>query len=304
MRYDIIGDIHGYADGLVTLLRKLGYRDRGGSWRHPERTAIFVGDFIDRGPGQLDTVRVVRSMVDSGAALAVMGNHEFNAIAWNTPHPELPGEHLRRRSAKNQEQHAAFLAETAHNPELHQDILDWFLTLPLWLDLPGLRVVHACWHPADMAEFAPLLRPGNRLDADLLAAASRKGSREFQMVENILKGSEVTLPDGRSFPQGGHMRQEARVRWWDASAITFRQAAIVDAQTQSLLPELPIPDGIIPGYDGVKPVFFGHYWMTGLPQPLAPRVACVDYSAGKGDPLVAYRWDGEQTLERDHFVSV
>jgi hypothetical protein len=303
MGYDIIGDIHGHADGLIVLLRKLGYRESDGCWRHPERTAIFVGDFIDRGPGQLETVRLVRSMVDAGAALAVMGNHEFNAIAWNTPHPELPGEHLRRRSAKNLEQHAAFLAETEHDPELHQDILDWFLTLPLWLDLPGLRVVHACWHPTDMAELAPLLLPGNRLSAGLVVEVSRKGSRVFQMVENILKGPEVPLPDGRSFPQGGHMRKEARVRWWDASATTFRQAAIVDAQTQPLLPELSIPAGVIPGYDGDKPVFFGHYWMTGAPQPLAPRVVCVDYSAGKGDPLVAYRWDGERNLMQEHFMS-
>jgi hypothetical protein len=303
MGYDIIGDIHGYADGLVALLRKLGYRDQGGGWRHSEHTAIFVGDFIDRGPGQLDTVRIVRGMVESGSALAVMGNHEFNAIAWNTPHPDLPGEHLRRRSLKNQEQHAAFLAEAAHDPELHQDILDWFLTLPLRLDLPELRVVHACWHTSDMAELAPLLLPGNRLSADLVVEASRKGSRVFEMVENIIKGPEVPLPDGRTFQQGGHVRKEARVRWWDAAATTFRQAAIVDAQTQTLLPELPVPAGVIPGYDSAKPVFFGHYWMTGVPKPLASRVACVDYSAGKGDPLVAYRWDGEAELVQEHFVT-
>ena len=101
MGYDIIGDIHGHADALVTLLRKLGYREQQRAWKHPGRTAIFVGDFIDRGPGQLETVNLVRSMVEAGAALAVMGNHEFNAIAWNTPHPDLAGEYLRRRNAKN-----------------------------------------------------------------------------------------------------------------------------------------------------------------------------------------------------------
>ncbi len=35
MAYDIIGDIHGYADKLTSLLRKLGYRSRSGVWRHP-----------------------------------------------------------------------------------------------------------------------------------------------------------------------------------------------------------------------------------------------------------------------------
>jgi hypothetical protein len=303
MAYDIIGDIHGHADALVALLHKMGYRDQAGFWRHPERSAIFVGDFIDRGPGQLETLRIVRGMVEAGSAQAVMGNHEFNAIAWHTPHPDQPDEYLRKRSAKNHGQHAAFLAETAGDPELHQDIVGWFLTLPLWLDLPGLRVVHACWHPGEMAEIAPSLHPGNKLNAGLVEAASRRGSPEYRIVETILKGPEVTLPEGKAFPQGGHMRTDARVRWWDSSAITFRQAAIVDAHTQALLPETLIPVDRVLGYDDQKPVFFGHYWMTGKPRLLAARVACVDYSAGRGQPLVAYRWDGEQNLVQGHFVS-
>jgi len=40
-----------------------------------------------------------------------------------------------------------------------------------------------------------------------------------------------------------------------------------------------------------------------VPEPLAPQVACVDYSAGKGGPLVAYRWDGESVLDTRGFVS-
>jgi hypothetical protein len=46
----------------------------------------------------------------------------------------------------NRKQHAAFLGEVDDKPALHAEIIDWFLTLPLWLDLPELRVVHACWH--------------------------------------------------------------------------------------------------------------------------------------------------------------
>ena len=33
------------------------------------------------------------------------------------------------------------------------------------------------------------------------------------------------------------------------------------------------------------------------------RIACVDYSAGKGEPLVAYRWDGEDTLDKAKFIA-
>lgn len=303
MAYDIIGDIHGHDEALVRLLRKLGYRGQGGNWRHPERTAIFVGDFIDRGPGQLETVRIVRSMVDSGAALAVMGNHEFNAIAWHTPDPDAPGAHLRSRSEKNRAQHAAFLAETHDNPELHQETIDWFLTLPLWLELPALRVVHACWHPASMDALRPHLKSDLTLDLPLVEAASRKGSEHFKAIETILKGPEVVLPDGLTFKQGDYFRSDARTRWWDAEAKTFRQSAIVDSATASTLPELIIPEAVRPGYGGDRPVFFGHYWMTGTPRPLAGQVACVDYSVGKDGPLVAYRWDGERELTAVNFQS-
>jgi hypothetical protein len=86
MSYDIIGDIHGHADKLETLLRKLDYSRQAGCWRHPKRIAVFLGDFIDRGPAQLRTVDLARRMLTDGAALSVMGNHELNAIAWHT-HP-------------------------------------------------------------------------------------------------------------------------------------------------------------------------------------------------------------------------
>ena len=65
--YDLIGDIHGHADELVALLAKMGYRETGGAWRHPERTAVFVGDFIDRGPKILETLKIVRPMLEERA---------------------------------------------------------------------------------------------------------------------------------------------------------------------------------------------------------------------------------------------
>ncbi|WP_236001915.1 metallophosphoesterase [Paraburkholderia elongata] len=116
MDYDIIGGVHGHADKLTALLTELGYCRRMGTWRHPRRTAVCVGDFIDRGPHQLDTIDIVRPMVDAGSALAVMGNHEFNAIAWYLRDPDQDDEYLRPRQGKvgeeNRNQHAAFLAES------------------------------------------------------------------------------------------------------------------------------------------------------------------------------------------------
>src|ERR1700730_2552851 len=50
--YDIVGDIHGHAGALRRLLKKLGYDDDTGVFRHAKSKMIFVGDFIDRGPEQ------------------------------------------------------------------------------------------------------------------------------------------------------------------------------------------------------------------------------------------------------------
>ena len=80
--FDIIGDVHGCRVELEALLDKLGYtmtRDEQGravGAHQPGRTAVFVGDLIDRGPDSPGVLRLVMGMVASGDALVVMGNHE------------------------------------------------------------------------------------------------------------------------------------------------------------------------------------------------------------------------------------
>lgn len=312
MSYDVIGDIHGHADALQALLSDLGYRERLGAWRHPERQALFVGDFIDRGPKQVETVAMVRAMVDAGSAQAVMGNHELNAIAWFLPDPEQDDEYLRPHHSpqygeKNYQQHRVFLDAVNGTPR-HAEIIDWFLTLPLWLDLPGLRVVHACWHPRLLAYLAGKYTPDGRLTPELMAPASREPADEaekdtpepslFKAVEALLKGIEIPLPPPHTFrDKDGHVRTRVRVRWWDNAAGTYRQAAMLTGQEREGLPEEPIPGHVRLGYDGTKPLFIGHYWLRGTPRPLSDTVACLDYSIAKGGRLVAYRWDGEPRLD-------
>ncbi|MFJ8033172.1 polynucleotide kinase-phosphatase [Streptomyces sp. NPDC096032] len=92
--FDIVGDIHGCAFELESLLARLGYVDGV----HPEgRTAVFVGDLVDRGPDTPGVLRRVMSMVKSGDALCVPGNHENKY-----------GRHLKGRKV----QHTHGLAET------------------------------------------------------------------------------------------------------------------------------------------------------------------------------------------------
>ena len=116
--YDLIGDIHGHAAPLRALLTKLGYRQQQGIWRHPERQVIFLGDFIDRGPAQVEVVQIARGMVEAGAALAVMGNHEFNAVAWSIADDEKPGQFLRPHTQSKRKQHETFLRLISHQMAL------------------------------------------------------------------------------------------------------------------------------------------------------------------------------------------
>jgi protein phosphatase len=80
--FDIIGDLHGCCDELLSLLRIMGYKveNPGSLIPHitaPEgRTAVFVGDFVDRGPDNVRSLLIVMAMVRSGTALAVPGNHD------------------------------------------------------------------------------------------------------------------------------------------------------------------------------------------------------------------------------------
>ncbi|MCZ2344340.1 MAG: metallophosphoesterase, partial [Bacteroidales bacterium] len=141
--YDLIGDVHGHADELIQLLTLLGYEKQHGTYQHPERKVIFLGDWIDRGPKIPQVLQTVRAMVEAGQALAVLGNHELNALAYHTEDQDAPGEHLRRHNPKNNRQHQATLDQLA--PHELRSFLEWFRTLPLWLDLAGLRAVHACW---------------------------------------------------------------------------------------------------------------------------------------------------------------
>ncbi|HZW12396.1 MAG TPA: metallophosphoesterase [Noviherbaspirillum sp.] len=318
MGYDIIGDIHGEADKLEALLRKLGYRLGTNGYQHSGRQAIFVGDFIDKGPAQLRTINLVRQMVDSGAALAVLGNHELNAIAWHTPDPDNKKEFLRphfseKWGQKNRVQHIRFLEEVEHDARLHADIVNWFRTLPLWLDLPGLRVVHACWHTGYIDWLTARIGISRNLPDGLLPDATRepKDDKEkdtpepsaFKAVEALTKGLEAPLPPGVQFlDKYGIPRDRVRLRWWEPGAKTFNRLAILPHEQASTLPEADIPVHLQLTVPSDKPIFFGHYWLTGDPQVLSPTVACVDYSAGADGPLVAYRWDGEQALSTKHFV--
>lgn len=309
MEYDIIGDIHGNAEALKGLLYKLGYRKSGLSWTSPSsRKIIFVGDFIDRGKDQVEAIRIARELIESDRAMAVMGNHELNSIAWYYGYrPDTP---------KNRKQHQAFLQQIDDRSQQHTEAIRWFLTLPLWLDLPEIRVVHACWDPQSLKTLGQKLE-GAVLNRDQIELATKgtsnafdangqKGEENelFSAVETLLKGLEVALPEPHSFrDKDGHERCHVRLKWWLEPPASYREASMTKLDPDEPAFEKPIPNGVLPSYDNLKPLFLGHYWQTGIPKTLSPKIACVDYSAGKGGPLVAYCWRGEEDLNDASFAT-
>jgi hypothetical protein len=142
--FDIIGDVHGCAGELESLLARLGYHIQwmGSPGAHSVsvtppsgRRAIFVGDFVDRGPRAPDVMRIVMSMVESGAALAVPGNHDVKFVRW------LEGRDVKLTHGLDRTI-AQFGTEA---PQFHETVGRFIQTLPIhvWLDGGRLAVAHA-----------------------------------------------------------------------------------------------------------------------------------------------------------------
>jgi hypothetical protein len=304
-RFDLIGDVHGQYDKLVALLEHLGYEILIDTWWHPDRTAIFVGDLIDRGPKQVETIDLVEKMVSASKGRCILGNHEFNAIAWMTPDPDRPGEYLRPHGKPgNRGQHQAFLDEVEGTPR-HAQIIDWFRSLPMWLDFGDLRVVHACWHQPSIDKLQAAAGHHQRLSDELILFGSRKGHPLYQSIETVFKGPELTLPPGIAYQSDdGKERHEVRIAWWQENLSTYRQAAHVSQKFKASVPLTPIDEPWHSfAYRG-PPVIFGHYWFNQIPDVISDKLACIDYSAGGDGPLVAYRWDGEKELSGDKLAWV
>ena len=310
MRYDIIGDTHGHADKLVALLKLLGYDNLRGFYRHedPERKAIFVGDFIDRGPKIRETLRIVKSMCDRDAALAVMGNHEYNAICFHTKKKERENNWLRPRSDKNIYQHLETLIQFKNYEEEWKEYMDWFRTLPVFMEIDDFRVVHAAWIEEDVAKIKQWTEGQIRLGGDLIRRTAVRDSVEYKAIENLLKGVEIRLPEGRVFDdKDGIERKNIRVRWWQPAENRSYREMIFPGNCSGGGYEIidRREAGKYSAYADDKPVFFGHYWLShNRPTVQKDNICCLDYSVAKGGKLVAYRWNGEDRLDPDRLVWV
>jgi hypothetical protein len=266
---DLVGDVHGEVAALRSLLGHLGYpADR----THPQgRRLVFLGDLVDRGPDSPAVVRLVRGLVEDGLAQCVLGNHELNLMlglrkegnAWFFGQPS---ESMGRPPRS--------VPQAPADDRLREQAQAFFRRLPLGLERPDLRAVHACWdaeavgrvrHRTDAVLAAREFRQAIVEDLRRRPAADdigrRLALRNRNPVQVLTSGPERRLP--RSSSAGG----KGRLAWWE-------------------------------GYGRDEPFcVFGHYWRVRLPhddefehlfdegRPHAAlgagRAMCLDYSAGK-----------------------
>jgi hypothetical protein len=229
-------------------------------------------------------------MQEAGSGVAVMGNHDLNAVCLATPDPASPGAYLRPHTQQNLRLTAATRAEMERDPEEALVVLNWLRRLPLWLELDRLRIAHAGWCLASMEKLRPWIDERRALTDEGLVRAARKGDPVRHAREMLLNGLEANLPNNmRWIDYDGKERPEVRLPWWLAgdSELTWRTAARVPNEVRSKLPDTPLPEGILGERDddASRPIFFGHYWMGWPLAPLTSIHACVDASVAAIEPV-------------------
>ena len=302
--YDIIGDIHGEADTLQHMLLTLGYENGEDGFYHPKRKAVFVGDFVDRGPKIFETLEIVKKMVTAGNAYAVVGNHELNVLTYYTKDED--GQFLREHNLKNKTQIKNTYEEFKLDKSRRKECLKWLRSLPIFLELDEFRVVHASWDDEAIA----LLKkenPENRLSKTFLRRVYFERGKVFKALMLLLKGREFNFPDDMILKDAyGFKRSAYRIKWWEP--MNGKSFEDISFGNRFHLPEYTIPSQLcydIPLYSlDELPVFFGHYCLNSKAGVIRENLCCVDGCVANGGSLVAYKWNGSKKLDQSNIISV
>ncbi len=290
---DIIGDVHGELPALRALGRRLGY-DVDGGWSHPGgRFLVFLGDLVDRGAHSLEVAELVRGLVDRRRALCVMGNHEYNLVAF---HLKVPGYEKPKRS------NAPTIQAMASAPERWRVVLEFLRSLPIGINLPDLRLIHACWNRESLAVTEPLLRISPaREDVDALSWVQShvclRSPFDAQGLlpglpgdtrdkdadiphEALMKGFEVVAPAPFK-DNDGKLRRKIRAVWWkDGRDLVLRDKTQAFGHYWNAP---PIDGHFAPPHPSGHPDLraWGVDMLRRCPPegtlPLAGDVACVDF---------------------------
>jgi len=300
--YDIIGDVHGHADQLKSLLKNMGYSLKNDYYSHPNRKAIFVGDFINRGPKIRETLTLIRKMVEKGSALAILGNHEMYAVLYYLRDTE--GKFYKKRIPKYQLLINQTLEEFEPFPEELKSHLKWLRSLPMFLDLGAIRVIHACWDDKNVKLLREnILEP--KLTKTVLREIALNGTKFSKSFWESCKGIDFQLPrDILIFDEEGRPHRSFRMKWWvSPEGYTFKDISL---ESRFDMPAYTIPKEIVsfrkpyPVEDPI--VFFGHYCLKDSDNILTDNLCCVDSCVTRSGKLLAYRWSGETKLMKENIV--
>ncbi len=307
--YDLIGDIHGCALSLELLLSKMGYSKVDGVYQHPERQVIFLGDIVDRGPRIREALHMVYDMVKGGHAHIVMGNHEYNYLSYITKGKEGSGmSYLREHNPRHHRILAETLAQLEDYPEEQEMFEQWIREMPMYLEFDNFRVIHACWHQKLIDRFESKY-PNHVIDDEFLHRSSKRGTFEWALMDRLLRGTHLRLPNGEVMvSKDGFERRFFRTKFWAEEPecygdVVFQPDPLPEHVARLPLTEQDYNDLLYYGPEE-KMLFIGHYWREGVPSPIAPNIACLDYSAVKYGKLVAYQLDDEKTIQQDKFIWV
>lgn len=125
-----IGDVHGHYDALMQLIANLSVGT--------DDQLYFVGDLIDRGPKSAHVIQFVR---ENGYP-CVMGNHEQLLLE------AFPNNQVSQYALKAWLQSGGQTTVASFDkPELLLESLTWLRSLPTYLDLGDVWLVHAGVHP-------------------------------------------------------------------------------------------------------------------------------------------------------------
>ncbi len=303
--YDIIGDVHGEAFLLKKLLRELGYSKSGQGYFHPWRKAVFAGDFVNRGPEIPQTLKIIRQMTEQGSALAILGNHEINALLYHLKGEKK--ESLLLPKGKRFQSVYQTVYQFRDNPGEWKAYRKWLRTLPLFLDLGDIRIVHACWKDSNISVIREKLPVGKIPKVVLRNLVTEYNSGLSQAILQTIRGVHHILPrDLRIYDQRHRHHRFYRIRWWqDPQGLTFQEWSF---ESKFRLPSYTIPIEIIPSvepYPEDAPLlFFGHYCRGNGPFVVARNLCCVDGCVTGKRRLTAYRWDGESIPDEAKMIFV
>ena len=263
--YDIVGDVHGYASLLIELLKKLGYEEKKGTFIHPQgRKVVFVGDLINRGPETSKVLEVVQRMYLEEQAYAVLGNHEFRLLQQFTKNPSS----IESKISK---------------------FIPWVQSLPLFLEFPEFRVVHAAWHCPSIEK----IRNQDVKDEGFIRSTLDSQSEFSKAINIILRGITVPVPNHiMYYDRFGIKRNKARIRWWESKQKKINGSNFYpkcqplmdqsfENKTNETRENYSISD---------KPVFFGHYCLPPEEPKVINNLVCLDGCVTCDQVLWAYKF--------------